>query len=74
MVKVSVLQSWTCLNAALVGLNYFNFGLINYNYGEFGGLLALVEDLHQKVLCFAAKVATCLQCSRSMVEVSAFWS
>jgi len=58
MVEVSALRSWTCLNAALVGLitwNYFNFGLI---HAEFGGLLPPVEDLHQKFLCFAAKVAT----------------
>jgi len=36
-------------------LDYFNFGLI---YGEFGGLLPPVEDFHQKVLYFAAKVTT----------------
>ena len=46
------------LHSTFVGLiayNYFNFGLI---HAEFGGLLPLVEDLHQKVLCFATKVAT----------------
>jgi len=31
------------LNAALIDLKYFNFGLI---YGEFGGLLLPVEVLH----------------------------
>lgn len=39
------------LNAAFECLKTFNFGL---NYGEFGGLLLPVEDLHQRVLCFAA--------------------
>jgi len=57
MVEISALWSWTYLNTALIGLiSYysFNFGLI---YGEFESLLPLVEDLHQKVLCFAARVA-----------------
>jgi len=48
LVEVSVLRSWTCLHAAFVGLNYFNFGLI---CGEFGGPLPPVEDLHQNILC-----------------------
>jgi len=43
--------SWTYLNAAFECLKTFNFGL---NYGELGGLLPPVEDLHQRVLCFAA--------------------
>ena len=50
-----MLKSWTCLNAALVGLNYFNFGLI---CGEFGDTLLAVEDLHQRIFFYAAKVAT----------------
>ena len=50
-----MLQSWTYLNAASVGLNYFNFGLI---CGEFGDALLAVEDLHQNIFCYAAKVAT----------------
>jgi len=45
MVEVSVFQSWTYSNAALVGWSYFNFGLI---YSEFGGPLPPVEDLYQK--------------------------
>jgi len=50
MVEVSTFWNWTYLNAALVGLNYFKFCLI---YGEFGGPLPLVKDLHQKssLLC-----------------------
>ena len=43
-----------CLNQGLVGLKYFNLGI----YAECGGLLPPVEDLYQKLLCFAAKVAT----------------
>ena len=46
------------LNEALVDMktsNYFNFGLI---YCNFGGLLPVVEELHQRVLCLAAKMAT----------------
>ena len=54
MVEASVFRSSTYLNAVLLGLKMY-FGLI---YGEFGALLPLVEDLHQKVLCFTAKVAT----------------
>ena len=55
MVEVSVFWSWIYLNAALVYAWIINFGL---KYGEFGGLLPPVEDLHQNVLCFAANVAT----------------
>ena len=32
------------------------WGLVQF--GKFGGLLPAVEDLHQNILCFAAKVAT----------------
>ena len=68
MVEDSALRSWTYINAALVGLRTYRSvstwaasivsTLAEYNYGEFGGLLPPVEDLYQKVLCFAAKVAT----------------
>ena len=57
MVEVSAFWSWNYLNATFGRLEssiYFKFGLI---YVEFGGLLLLVED-HQKVPCFAAKMAT----------------
>ena len=42
-----------CTCDKLDNLEVFNFGLI---HAEFGGLLPLVEHLHQKFLCFAAKV------------------
>jgi len=55
MAEDSAFWSWTCLNAALVGFAVFPLGLVN---GEFEGLLPLVGDLYQEVLCFAAKVCT----------------
>jgi len=42
-----------CSFDRLHNLEVFNFGLI---HADFGGLLSPVEDLHQKFLCFAAKV------------------
>ena len=74
MAEDSAFWSWTCLNAALVGFAVFPLGLIN---GEFEGLLPLVEDLYQEVLCSAAQKCVpelCLYCSRSMVEDSVIQS
>ena len=79
MVEVSTLRIWTCINAAFVGLNIWIISTLAYfYYGEFGNLSPVAEDLHAPktslLWCKGWLPELCLQCSRSIVELSALWS